>query len=242
MIRALALCTALALPAAAALPASAFAQTAPAESPALLSLSATGEVSLTPDQARTTAGVVTRGDTAAEAVRANAQAMNRVFAALRRAGIAERDLQTANLSVNPVYARPDRDSDNSEARITGYEARNEVSALVRDISDIGAVIDAMFEAGANTLQGVQFLSSEAEGARDEARRRAVAELMALRDLYAEAAGFTIVGLESFTESGGMRPQIVMTAARMESMDMRTPVAPGELTVRVQVSASWEIEG
>lgn len=222
---------------------SAFAQTAPAPSEATLSLSATGSVSVAPDQARVTAGVVSRADTAAEAVRDNAQKMQAVFAALRRAGVAESDLQTARLNVNPVYANQPSRSDGGyqEPRITGYEASNQVSALLREIDGVGAAIDAVFEAGANSLDGVEFLSSEAETARNEARREAVAELMALRDLYAEAAGFTVVRMVSFSENGGGRP-VPMAMARMESMDSSTPVAPGELAIQVIVNASWQIDG
>lgn len=218
------------------------AHTQPAQTEATLSLSATGSVSVAPDQARITAGVVSRADTAAEAVRENARTMQAVFAALREAGVAEADLQTARLNVNPVYAnQPSRNNEYSEPRITGYEASNQVSALLREMEGVGAAIDAVFEAGANTLDGVQFLSSEAESARDEARRAAVAELTELRDLYAEAAGFSIVRLVNFSESGGARP-MPMAMARMESMDAATPVAPGELSIEVTVNASWQIEG
>lgn len=206
-----------------------------------LSLSAAGEVSLAPDQATISAGVVTQGDTAAEAVRANAEAMNEVFAALRRAGIAEADMQTRQLSVNPIYERYDRNGSRDQ-RITGYEARNTVSALVREIDDLGDVIDAVFEAGANSLDGVSFSSSQAEEARDEARRRAVAELMERRDLYAEAAGFEVVRLLSLSENSSGRPMPMMARAEAFSADSATPVAAGELTLSATVSAVWEIEG
>lgn len=207
-----------------------------------LSLSATGQVSLVPDQATVSAGVVSREDTAAAAVRANAQAMSRVFAELRRAGVAERDMQTSQLSVSPVYqSYSSRDAAN-EPRIIGYEARNTVNALVRDIDSVGQVIDAVFEAGANTLNSVSFSSSEADEARDEARRRAVAELTARRDLYAEAAGLEIVRLLSLSESGGGQPYPVMMRSEAFSADGGTPVAAGELTISATVSAVWEIEG
>lgn len=207
---------------------------------AQLSLSAEGEVRLVPDQATVSAGVVTQGETAAEAVRANAAAMSEVFNRLQSAGIAERDMQTSQLSVSPIYSRPDRNSGQS-ARITGYEARNTVSATVRDIDAVGEVIDAVFEAGANTLNGVNFSSSQADAARDEARRLAVAALYARRDLYAETAGFEILRLVSFSEAGDFRPQPVPMMARAESFDASTPVAAGELVLRARVSAVWEIE-
>lgn len=220
----------------------AFAQEA-APQPAQLSLSATGEVSVSPDQATISAGVLTRADTAGGAVRENAQAMSRVFAELRRAGVAEADMQTSQLSVSPVYQQSS--SGRNEPTITGYEARNTVSAMVRDVDDVddvGAVIDAVFEAGANTLDSVEFSSSQAEAARNEARRRAVTELYALRDLYAEAAGFDLVRLTSFSESSGGRPYPMMMRAEAFSSDASTPVAAGELTISVSVNAVWEIDG
>lgn len=208
-----------------------------------LSLSATGEVSIAPDQATVSAGVVTRADSAAQAVRENAQTMTTVFAALSRAGIAERDMQTSALNVTPIYEdRRAASSSRAGPRIIGYEARNTVSVLVRDIDEVGGVIDSVFEAGANTLNGVQFSSSQADQARDEARRQAVTRLMGLRDLYSDAAGFEVVGLLNFTESFGGRPVAMMARSESLAFDGGTPVAAGELTVSATVSASWEIEG
>ena len=208
---------------------------------ARLNLSATGEVRIIPDQASVSAGVVTEARTAAEALRANARRMQGVFDALERAGVAERDIQTSQLSVSPVYSRPGSQTGGSP-QITGYSARNTVTALVREIDGVGPAIDALFEAGANTLNGVSFSSSDADAAEAEARRRAVAELHALRDLYAEAAGFGIVRLVSFSESGGYAPQPVMMARGMALEDAgATPIAGGELVVRATVNASWQIE-
>jgi uncharacterized protein YggE len=205
------------------------------------SLSATGEVTLVPDQASVSVGVVSRGDTAAAALRANANAMDGVFRELRRAGVAERDIQTSQLSVNPVYTRYNS-NEGEEPRIVAYEARNTVTALVRDLDDVGPAVDAMFEAGANTLNGVNFSSSRMEDARDEARRAAVANLHARRDLYAEAAGFEVVRLLNFSESGGMsRPMPMMARAEFAS-DAGTQIAAGELTISATINATWEIEG
>lgn len=217
----------------------AFAQSNAPE-PARLDLSATGSVTVTPDQAHISSGVVTRGDTAADALRANSQAMTRVFAELRRAGVAERDMQTRQLTVSPVYTQPGRDS-NQSPQITGYEARNTVTALIRDLDRTGQVIDAMVSAGANQLEGVRFGYSGEDEARNEARRAAVAELHALRDLYADAGGFQIVRLVSFSESGSYRPETAMYAmARSDSVS--TPVAAGEITIEATINAAWEIEG
>jgi uncharacterized protein len=234
------LACALALPAAALAPAPLHAQAASETSEGTLSLSARGEARLAPDMATVTSGVVTRGDTAADALRANAQAMSGVFRELERAGIARRDIQTAQLSINPVYAPVNRDQP-SEQRITGYEARNTVSAIVRDLDDLGATIDALVEAGANQLDGVNFAHSDPREARDEARRSAIAELSRLRDLYGEAAGVEIGPLKSLSEQSAEQPR-PMAYARMEMMaaDASTEVAPGELVIAVTVTGSWAL--
>lgn len=247
MIRAALLACALALPAAALVPAAAFAQearmSAPGTSPGegSLTLSARGEARLAPDMAYASAGVVTRADSASAALRENAEQMSGVFRELERAGIARRDIQTAQLSVNPVYSNPQRDSGETERRIVGYEARNTVTATVRDLDTLGRTIDALVEAGANQLDGVNFAHSDPTEARDEARRRAMTELLRLRDLYAEAAGIEVGPLTTLSEQSFQQPQ-PLAYARMEmaSADMATEVAPGELVIAVTVNAGWAL--
>jgi len=226
------------------LSAAACAQSAPAPAASVeegqLSLSATGEVRAAPDMAVVSAGVVTQGDTASAALRANAQAMQGVFAALDEAGIADADRQTRNLSVNPVYTNYER---GREREITGYEARNTVSAIVRDLDGLGGVIDALVGAGANQLEGVRFAIEDRQEAEDEARLKAMTELQRLRRLYELAGGFEtgrVVSLSEHGSAGGPQPLMVY-AARMES-DAPTPVAAGELTVSVTVNAVFAITG
>ncbi len=205
-----------------------------------LSLSATGEVRLTPDMASVTAGAVTRADTASEALAANARQMAGVFRTLEQAGIARRDIQTSNLSVNPVYAPYDA-SRGSDQRIVGYEATNTVRVTVRDLDRLGRTIDALVNAGGNRLQGVSFAHSDPAEARDEARRRAVNELNRLRALYTDDAGISTGRLLSLSESGGYQPMpAAFLRAEAVAADVSTEVAPGEITISVQVDAVWAI--
>ncbi|WP_158272116.1 SIMPL domain-containing protein [Marinicauda salina] len=241
MIRAALLATALALPL--PLAATACAQETASSNgevrPATLSLSATGEVRAAPDMATVSAGAVSRGASAQEALSANARLMQGVFDALDETGIAERDVQTSQLSVNPVYSRPDEET--RERRIVAYEARNTVNVIVRDLDGLGETIDALVNAGANELQGVNFGLEERTEAEDAARLQAIEELHRLRDLYAEAGDFEVERVLSISESSGGGPQPMY--ARMEVMAMAaapTPTAVGELTVSVTINASWEI--
>lgn len=244
----------------------AFAQTTPtaAISPlgpnsALLSLSAEGHSQRTPDLAQFSAGVVTQDRTAAEAMAANSRQMDAVIAALRRAGIAERDIQTSAISLQPRYSDPEQEAQlrarmtrepyvppiNPELRrIIGYEARNSVRVQVRRLSEMGKVIDALVEVGANEVNGPTFTLDEPKAAQDEARVEAIATGRERAELYARAAGMRVVRILSISEGGGHYPvEIVVTGSRMMAPGAPpppTPIAPGEVSVGANVSMQFEL--
>ncbi len=204
-----------------------------------LTVSAFGEVRTAPDMATVTLGVQTQGATAAEASAANAVRMNAMMAALRRAGIADRDIQTSGLNLNPQYVY----EQNQPPRLNGYNANNQVTVRVMDLARLGATLDAAVGAGANEVQGVGFGLRNPAAAEDEARRRAVAALQAKSAVYAQATGTRVVRLISLSEGGGYQPPpprpIPMVAAqRMKAED--TPVAPGEMAVRIDVEGVYEL--
>lgn len=212
----------------------------------LLTVNAEGSTTRTPDMASYSAGVTTQGKTASEAMGANSQAMARVISALKKAGVADKDIQTTNLSLNPVYAEPKRQPDGSfsgEPReIVGYQATNTVNVRQRKLEDTGKVIDALVTAGANQVNGPDFTLSQPEAAQDEARTDAIKTARARADLYARAAGLRVVRIVSISESGGYSPMPVMYA-RKASMDMAAaapPVAAGELQMSVNVTVQFEL--
>lgn len=229
---------------------------------ALLSLSAEGRSRRTPDLARFSAGVVTQGRTAVEAMAANSRKMDSVIAALRRAGIAERDIQTSAISLQPRYNNPERDAqlrarmtrepyippaDPEPPRIIGYEARNNVQVQVRRLGEMGRVIDALVSVGANEINGPNFTLDEPKAAQDEARAEAVATGRQRAELYARAAGMRVVRILSISEGGGHYPveHIVVTGSRMMAPGAPpppppTPISPGELSIGASVSMQFEI--
>jgi hypothetical protein len=220
--------------AAAALPA--FAQSGEAQP--TLSLSASADVQLAPEYATVSSGVVTRAETAQAAVRANAQAMSDVFSALRAMGVAEDDMQTSQMSVSPVYSDR-REPGQIELNIIGYEARNTVSAKIRDTDRVGQAIDAMVEAGANNINSVNFGADDTGDALNEARRNAVASLLAKAELFADAAGFELCGIRRMGEDYARPPQpVMMRAAFAEDAGAATPVAAGQLTLTASVNADF----
>lgn len=232
MLRALTLTTALAVTALAGSPALADDDFTPT-----LSLTAQAQVQVEPDFASVSSGVVTRADSARDALAENSRIMERVFSALRSAGISREDMQTSQLSVSPVYSER-RNNQPYVREIIGYEARNTVSARVEDIDRLGRVIDAMAEAGANNINGVSFGASDTDAAMDEARRTAVANLLARANLYADAAGFELCGIRHMSEGGGMSPMPVMEMRAMANDSFATPVAAGQLTLTASVNAEF----
>jgi uncharacterized protein YggE len=203
----------------------------------LLSVSAEGRVESAPDMATLSMGVVTEGATAAAAMAANSQRMNALTQALRRAGVAERDIQTSNLSVNPQYAYVE----NQQPRITGYQATNTVNARVRTLANVGRVVDGAVAAGGNTVNGLSFSHADPDAQLDAARREAARAARARADLYAQAFGLRVHRIVAINEGGGYSPPMPMPMmARMADGAQATPVSPGEITTSVSVSVTYEL--
>ncbi len=205
-----------------------------------LDISATGEVTRVPDLAIISAGVVTRALTATAAIQQNANRMERVRAALQRAGIAQRDIQTSSISLNPEY----RYGENQPPRLTGYTASNQLSIRFRDIRNSGRILDALVAEGANQINGPTLTIDKPEAALDEARVRAVAAGRVRADLYARALGMRVVRLLSVSEPASYRggPEIMVTGARMgASADASTKIDPGEQQLQVTLQMSFELQ-
>jgi uncharacterized protein YggE len=204
--------------------------------PTTLNLSASGETQAAPDMASIVLGVNTQAATAAEALRLNAAKMTAILAGLRRLGLGERDIQTTAISLNAQYVY----GQDQPPRLTGYQASNEASVTVRDLAELGPAIDASSAAGANQINGIRFGLKDPQAAEDQARRAAIKALAAKADLYAQATGYRIVRLMSLTEGGGYQPGPPQPVFAMAKAAAPTPVEAGELTVRIDVSAVYEL--
>ena len=207
----------------------------------VLNLSAYGETKVAPDMASISTGVVTEAPTAVEAMAQNRARMAQVAAALRRQGVAERDIQTSGLNLNPVYTY----RENQPPLLRGYQASNQVTVIVYDLERLGQAVDAVVASGANQVNGVSFGLRDPQTAENAARREAVRRLQAKAELYAQATGMRLKGLRSLSEGGGYAPPPPPPMYRMEAAsapaDMSTPVAPGQLTLRVDVQGVYELE-
>lgn len=208
--------------------------------PTMLTLTASAGVARAPDQVRLTAGVLTDGATAAAAMAANAARMTAVLAALKTAGIADRDVQTTGLSLSPQY----RYQPEQPPILTGYQARNSISIRTGKLADAGKLVDVAIKAGANEVQGPEFTLANPDTALDEARIAAVAKARARAELYARAAGLKVKRIASISEGAaaaaepGPRP---MLRTAMAEASAAPPVQPGELALQADVTISFELE-
>lgn len=206
---------------------------------AVLDVAAQGRTTRTPDLAIVRAGVVTQAATAAEALRANGDRMARVLAALRRAGVAPRDVQTAQVSLQPQY----RYGENQPPVVIGYQATNGVTVRFRDVGRSGAILDALVAEGANQIDGPTLTLDRPDAALDEARTDALRRARARADLYARAAGMRVERIVSIAEGGAEPgvPRPPAAFARMRAMDAgegRTEIAPGETEVNATVTVRF----
>ncbi len=209
-----------------------------ADRPAL-NLSAYGEVKTAPDMATISFGVVTEATTAAEAMSQNAARMNQVMAALRSAGIEARHVQTSGLNLSAQYDYVQ----NEPPRLRGYQAVNRVTVIINDLDAVGTTADAVVAAGVNQIDGIGFGLRDPSAAENQARRIAVRNLQAKAALYADALGVQLGGVRSLSEGGGYSPQPPIMYARAEmAMDAgnSTPVAAGQLTVRIDITGVYDL--
>lgn len=206
----------------------------------VISLSAYGETRAQPDLAVVSIGVAVEAKTAQEAMAQNAERMNGLLGALRRAGVAERDIQTTSLSLSAQYTY----RENQPPELRGYLAANQVTATVRDLARVGAAVDAAIQAGGNQINGISFGLRDPQAAEDAARVEAVRRLRAKAELYAKALGKRLGPLKTFSEGGPVyqpQPQPMYRMAMAEAAPPPpTPVAAGELSLRIDVNAVWEL--
>ncbi len=227
---------------AAAVPWAAQAQIAPTVSQSIagtrLDVSATGESNRVPDVAIISAGVVTRASTASAAMRENAERMERVIAALKAAGVADRDIQTSNLNLSPEY----RYQDNQPPQLVGYTASNQVNIRFRDIRNSGRVLDVLVAQGANQINGPTLTLDQPETALDEARANAIAIGRARAQLYARSLGMQVARIVSVSESGRhfAPPPPMPERSDMGMAASKTQIVPGEQSYQVALAMVFEL--
>ncbi|RYD87970.1 MAG: DUF541 domain-containing protein, partial [Sphingomonadales bacterium] len=183
-----------------------------------LDIVATGEVISVPDIATVGAGVVTQGSTAAAAMSENARRAAATVAAIRKAGVGDRDIQTTSINLSPIY----KYAENQPPVITGYQASSRVSVRFRDIKKAGPILDSLVAAGANQIDGPSLSIDKPEPLLDEARAKAIVAARERAALYARAAGLQVKRIVSISEGSYAAPSppmpMMMRAQAKEAAD------------------------
>ncbi|MDQ0472958.1 SIMPL domain-containing protein [Labrys wisconsinensis] len=222
-----------------AVPAAARADTL-GEKPAI-SVTGEGTAGARPDMALLTAGVTSQAAAARDALDSNSKATAEVVARFKAEGIEDRDIQTADFSLQPVYVYP-QNGEQTPPRLTGYTVTNTVTVRVRDLAKLGAVMDKAVSAGANTVNGIQFTVSRQSELLDEARKAAVADARRKAELYAAAAGVKLGAVARITETAAREtpvPQVMFR--RQADAAAPVPVEAGENTLHVEINVTFAID-
>jgi uncharacterized protein len=201
-------------------------------------VSGTGRVSVPPDVADVRLGVNVTARTVGATRAGAARSMQAVLARLRAAGLADPDLQTSGLQLQPTY---DYSPEGKPPRLTGYSMSNTVVATVRDLDKLAEVIDGALAAGATSLDGVSFRIADPSPAARQARAAAMADAAAKAGELAAAAGVSLAGVVGITESSpGGGPVPMDKAMFAMAREASTPVEAGENEVVVSVSVAYRI--
>ena len=203
-----------------------------------LTVNGEGRVTAVPDMAIVSIGATAEAETAKDAMDQTSVITSAILDRLTDAGIEMRDVQTSELSLSPIWAnRPNSDT---RPGIEGYRGSNRVTVRVRDLNQLGSVLDLVLADGANQLGNLQFTVADPEPLLNEARIRAVADARARAELLADAAGVELGALISLSETGTRNPQPEMMSMARAS-DMAVPIAEGETELRAGVTLVYEIQ-
>lgn len=202
-----------------------------------ITLTGRGSVEQAPDIAMISVGVMVEAKTAAEAMTQQATQMNGVFAAVKAAGVADRDMQTGNLSLNAVYEYPN----NARPRLTGYQATNTINIKVRDLKNLGKTLDAVVKGGGNTINGITFGVDKPEQHQNDARVAAIKDAAAKAELYAQAVGYKVKRIVTISEQEFYpQPPMPMMMKMQDMAAEATPIAAGEVSLVQTVNVVFEL--
>lgn len=209
----------------------------------VISVAGEGRSTMAPDMAVLTFSVMKQAKEAREALDQNNKAMSDVLAALKKGGIAERDLQTSGFSVQPQYRYPqNNDGEQKPPELIGYQVSNSLTVRVRDLSKLGEIIDQSVTLGVNQGGDIQFTNDKPDAAIEAARKDAVADAIKKARTLAEAAGVKLGNVIEINESGP-RPQpvpVYRAAMMKEAADSSVPVQGGETSYNVSVNVTFAI--
>lgn len=207
----------------------------------ILSVQGRATVEAAPDAARLRLGVSVTRPTAGEAYQQATATVQQVVAALRRAGVADRDLQTADLTLVPEY-RWDKEAE--QQKLVGYRAQATLTVTTRDLARAGALADAAVGAGANLVHGIEFFVWDAGALKQQALERAADDARAKADRLAARFGTAVTGVARIQVLDGDAnpppPVVRAMPASVPVAQAEAEVLPGTLRWQVTVSVDFTL--
>ena len=205
-----------------------------------ISVSGTGRVQATPDQATIVIGVETKSDTASAAMSDNNTSMQALISALTASGISRQNIQTQNLQLYPRYQQNQPANQQAAPQIIGYTAVNTVQVTVTNLDNIGETIDAAVQAGGNRIQGINFDLSDPVAALDQARTEAMRDAQHKAEQLVSLTDSSLGMVLSISEFSSTPPPMVRSSLQMDAA-AAVPVEPGSQTIEVNVQVTWLLE-
>jgi uncharacterized protein len=217
-------------------------ETPPVQSPVnpllrTINVSGTGQVMLTPDIAYINIGVTTEGEDAAQALDQNNERVQGVISALRAQGVAAEDIQTSFFNIYPSQ-NFDREGQPMDTR---YVVNNTVFVTVRNLNNLGQLLNVVVTSGANTINGITFDLADRSEALSQARAQAVTNARDLAEELAIAAGLELGEIQTISTVTGFVPGPVFGRGAGEAMAADVPISTGQLTITADVNVVFQIQ-
>jgi uncharacterized protein YggE len=205
-----------------------------------ISVTGIGEVTVTPDTANIQIGVQVFSEELADAQKKSNDQIAAILETIKEAGVAEKDIQTSNFSVS---IRQQYDNNGIATAVLGYDIYNTLSVTVRNLDDLGSILDQVVAAGANQIYGIYFYTTDLTKATAQAREAAVKDAQERAGQLAEAAGVQVGSIVNITEGYSAAPYQTQYG-KGAGMDMAAgsavPIQTGSQTVQISVSITYEI--
>jgi uncharacterized protein YggE len=196
-----------------------------------------GRVTVTPDYAQIRSGVTTNAKTVKEASDTNAKFMVDIIAALVDAGIAKKDIQTTEFSIEPVYVSL---TSAGSPKLAGYRVSNQVNVTIHQLSQVSEILDRLVKAGATDAGRIAFFVSDREKALDQAREAAMANARHKAELYARAAGLNLGRVAWITESSDFAALAPTSVTRLQKPAQFSPIEAGETAITASITVGFDI--
>lgn len=205
-----------------------------------------GSINATPDQAVVQFGVQTQAETAAQALSDNNDQMTSLISTLRGAGIANADIQTMTIQLFPEIApqpTPAANQDDRGSQIANYTAVNTVSVTVREIDNLGTLLDQVVSAGGNRIDYISFDVSDPSQSLDQAREAAFQNATAKATQLASLAGLRLGSVVTIVETTYIPSPVTQESAlRMDEAAKAVPISPGSRTYTIDIQVTFELVG